>query len=1437
MKKSFAFNRSPFSIQRLVPVSTALVFLFAGSVAQAVNYYKANNTTSLNNNASWLDQAGAAIATTPANSTTATDTLIWDSRVLAANTVNMGGDIGIGTVKIVDPGGAVAINGSNNTLTITNGGGVNMSSATSDLTIGSGIFYRVASSSATISNNVAAGRVLTLNCPITVRNNSTGVTVNHPGAGTTIYNGTFAPTNVNISAGEVQFNAAAGSTRINTSSTNSTTVNGGRLVVTNTSGSATGSGTVTINDTGTLTGTGAMTGTVTINSGGTLIPRENAIGTIKTGNLTLAAGSKIKWEADTANALSDLISVTGGVTINGGTIELYNSGTTDAFTGTGVFNLISYTTGTPDITKLAVADASKIAGQTYTFGLSGGYVTLNIEVGARPQTFWNADADGAWSNASNWTGSAVPNAAKAIANLGGVQGVLITANRTVTLGSATTVGELNIDSTQSFTLAGTESLTFDDGDLGGGVLTVASGSHQISAPLVLTSKGILTNVTNAASTLTVDGGISGAGDFTFSGAGTLALTADNTYTGITTIGSGVLKLGSGGETGSVAGAIANGGTLRINRSNAITLGSVISGAGSLVLEGAGTTTMSVANTYSGSTTLSAGALLLNNGLALQNSALTYSSTGGTLTYGELVTAVTLGALKGDGALPLTNSLGMSVALTVQNSSSASYSGSTIGTGTSFAKSGGGTFALSGAHAYSGNATINAGTLSLDSGANFTAAAITLGSTSGCKLTINGGTLQASTAQTLVTNASAGIDLVSGSATFGNIVTSGSNTASGASFIRASSGTLTAASLSMARGALSITSEPATGQTANGLYVNGADVHITGAANFGVNTNSSVSARMDSGNLTVDGPFTVAINNPTRWSVLDINGGIFNSNDVTTGICLGGATVGEVIMRVRGANSIVNAQRVQFSQTGIAGVTLLDLAAGSMFVGAGGMVLGSDAVGLNASLRLAGGTLGATADSSSNVPVSLTGAAVVTGADASDVAHAVTFSGNVTGTGTLVKNGSGSVSFTSSNNAFSGAVTVTAGTLGLAGQSGAVGVGADGTLIPSGTLSPQADSTINGTLGIRYNVDNLVAPGRIHSLGVLTLGAASVLDISGSGALTESYYVIASAASGVTGTFATVNGLPSGYKLVYNFNNGSGVPVVALVPDDTTAPVITLSGDATVSISAGSSYTDAGATATDNVDSSVTVSTSGSVNTAVPGNYTLTYSATDAAGNQATPVTRTVTVSDTTAPLITLSGEATVSISVGGSYTDAGATATDNVDGSVTVTTTGTVDTAVPGNYTLTYSATDAAGNQATPVTRTVTVIVPTFSDWASGYGLSGANAAADADPDKDGIKNGVEYVLGGNPTVSDAATIAPTGAKSGSNYVYTFKRTDVSEANTTVSVEYGNNLSGWTSYSIGAVTVSPVVITENDTAADTVVITIPNAGATKFFARLKVITN
>ncbi len=80
--------------------------------------------------------------------------------------------------------------------------------------------------------------------------------------------------------------------------------------------------------------------------------------------------------------------------------------------------------------------------------------------------------------------------------------------------------------------------------------------------------------------------------------------------------------------------------------------------------------------------------------------------------------------------------------------------------------------------------------------------------------------------------------------------------------------------------------------------------------------------------------------------------------------------------------------------------------------------------------------------------------------------------------------------------------------------------------------------------------------------------------------------------------------------------------------DMTAPVITLIGPANQSVEQGATYTDSGATVSDNVETGLTATVTGSVDTTTVGTYTLTYNVTDNAGNAATPVERTVEVTAT-----------------------------------------------------------------------------------------------------------------------------------------------------------------------------------------------------------------
>jgi len=154
------------------------------------------------------------------------------------------------------------------------------------------------------------------------------------------------------------------------------------------------------------------------------------------------------------------------------------------------------------------------------------------------------------------------------------------------------------------------------------------------------------------------------------------------------------------------------------------------------------------------------------------------------------------------------------------------------------------------------------------------------------------------------------------------------------------------------------------------------------------------------------------------------------------------------------------------------------------------------------------------------------------------------------------------------------------------------------------------------------------------------------------------------------------------------------------------PVITILGDNPATVLQGSVYVDEGATAKDD-DGPRQVSTTGlPIDTSVLGEHIVTYSV--YGGNaeliKAERIVNVIAVvTDTTPPVITISGDNPATVKQGETYTDAGATAVDAVDGNVTVTTSGTVDTSTAGSYTITYTASDSKGNEVT-ATREVIVV-------------------------------------------------------------------------------------------------------------------------------------
>ena len=112
----------------------------------------------------------------------------------------------------------------------------------------------------------------------------------------------------------------------------------------------------------------------------------------------------------------------------------------------------------------------------------------------------------------------------------------------------------------------------------------------------------------------------------------------------------------------------------------------------------------------------------------------------------------------------------------------------------------------------------------------------------------------------------------------------------------------------------------------------------------------------------------------------------------------------------------------------------------------------------------------------------------------------------------------------------------------------------------------------------------------------------------------------------------------------NMLNECGTALITITVLDTQVPLVTLSGSTPITIDQGTTYTEQGATWTDNVDGSGTIltATSGTVDTNTIGTYILEYTYTDGEGNSGSAM-RTVNVTDQTNPVVTLSGLTSITI--------------------------------------------------------------------------------------------------------------------------------------------------------------------------------------------------
>ncbi len=536
-----------------------------------------------------------------------------------------------------------------------------------------------------------------------------------------------------IGAGGASLNTAAGSTVTLSgvfSGTGPVTFNGpGSWLLGNTANTFFGTPTLLttvsvadLSDAGSNSSLGAGTG-ITLGSGGRL--RYTGAGADSTNRSVVlgAAGATIDIQTGAELTLAGILSGSQGLTkADLGTLKLTGSNTFSGKTTIAAGTLAvggGSAIGDGDEVSVAAGATLQVLGSetigrltgTGNLVLSSGTLSFGVPVAT---TFpglisGNGRLEKTGTGALTFTGmNTYSGGTDIVAGTVSVPDFTSLGSGPITVGSPTTVGSLGVTSStastaQPFQIGGAGA-NFSAGSGTSAALSgVLSGSGSVTfrGPGIWTLGSLASSFTGNATLLGIvsvssltDAGINSA-----LGAGTTIAIADAST-------AGRLKLEGVGNFSTNRSLVLGsaGATIEVSSGAVMSANSVASGGGSLFKAGAGTLVLNAANTFTGSTSISAGTLAASGGNAIPDSSRVDISAGGTL---QILASETVAKLSGAGNADIATGT-----LTVGgNGESSAFAGIVSGSG-ALVKTGAGTLTLSGANTFSGGTTISVGTISV-----------------------------------------------------------------------------------------------------------------------------------------------------------------------------------------------------------------------------------------------------------------------------------------------------------------------------------------------------------------------------------------------------------------------------------------------------------------------------------------------------------------------------------------------------------------------------------------------------------------------------------------------------------------------------------------------------------------------------------------------------